>query len=291
MKPQNSDFELRVLEAPEELAQVEDLQRLVWPDNDLEIIPVHMLRAAVHNGGLVIGAYAQTALIGFVFGFPGFEPGWKGPKLYHASHMAGVHPEYRDAGLGFVLKRAQWQLARQQGVDRITWTYDPLQSRNANLNIRKLGAVCHTYIPNYYGVMRDGLNIGMPSDRFKVDWWVNSSRVERKLGAEPLKQLDLAHYLSAETPFLNRTEVNSAGLIVPTETTFPEQAPLYLLEIPADINALKTADLALAQNWSQHIRGLFLDLFAREYYVTDFVFLAGSQPRSFYVLSHGEATF
>ena len=136
-------------------------------------------------------------------------------RLIHASHMAGVHPEFRDSGQGYLLKRAQWQMVRQQGVERITWTYDPLQSRNAKLNIAKLGAVCNTYIPNYYGQMRDGLNIGMPSDRFQVDWWVNSNRVQQRLSWPKPPRLDLAHYLAAEAPYANQTQLNADGVFVP----------------------------------------------------------------------------
>lgn len=284
-------YDIRILETPQEMEAVVELQQLVWPGDDVEILPVHILRAAVHNGGLVVGAYSQDKLVGFVFGFPGFETTPRGLGLIHASHMAGVHPEFRDTGLGFRLKRAQWQLTRRQGVERITWTYDPLQSRNANLNITKLGAVCNTYIPNYYGQMGDAVNAGVPSDRFKVDWWVNSHRVRRRLGKNPPRKLDLAHYLGAGTPFVNRTSLNAAGFAVPQASeTPPVEASLLLLEIPADIQAIRSVELELAIAWSQHVRGLFLDLFDQGYLVTDFVHLPGPSPRSFYVLSDGTAT-
>jgi predicted GNAT superfamily acetyltransferase len=284
-------YDIRMLETPQEMEAVVELQRLVWPGDELEILPVHMLQAAVHNGGLVIGAYSRDRLVGFVFGFPGFETTPQGLRLIHASHLAGVHPEFRDAGLGFRLKRAQWQLARRQGVERITWTYDPLQSRNANLNITKLGAVCNTYIPNYYGQMGDALNAGVPSDRFQVDWWVNSHRVRRRLGVNPPGKLDLAHYLGASTPFVNRTSLNAAGFALPQASdATPADAPLLLLEIPADVQAIRAVDLELAIAWSQHVRDLFLELFDQGYLVTDFVHLSGPSPRSFYVLSDGTAT-
>jgi predicted GNAT superfamily acetyltransferase len=284
--------DIRLLETPQELAVVEELQRLIWPGDETEILPVHIFRAAVHNGGLVLGAYRGDQLVGFVFGFPGVDLSSGRPRLTHASHMAGVHPEFRDAGLGYLLKRAQWQMVRKQGVERITWTYDPLQSRNANLNIAKLGAVCNTYIPNYYGEMRDGLNVGMPSDRFQVDWWVNTNRVQRRLSRHEPAKLDLAHYLAADTPYANHTQLTPEGLIVPLKSSPPpERAPLVLVEIPADILALKRSDPNLAVRWSNHIRALFIRYFSDSYLVTDFVYVPGTYPRSFYVLSHGEATF
>jgi len=208
------------------------------------------------------------------------------------SHQLGVLPELQGSGLGFRLKRAQWQIARQQGFDHITWTYDPLLSINANLNIAKLGAVANTYRREVYGQMRDGLNAGLPSDRFQVDWWLNTHRVRRRLATQPPKKLDLAHYLSAEVSRANQTALNEAGFPVPRSATLPEtRVPLLLLEIPADFYAIKAADAALALEWRLHTRTLFEDLFARGYLVTDFVFLPGTHPRSYYVLSLGEATF
>ena len=286
--------EIRIIESPHELRLVEDLSRLVWPGSDIDVIPVHLMRAVIDHGGLVIGAFLEDQLVGFVFGFPGFENTPQGLQLVHASHQAGIHPDYRDRGLGFRLKRAQWQMVRQQGIDRIQWTYDPLQSRNARLNIAKLGAVCNTYIREFYGEMRDGLNAGLPSDRFRVDLWVNSSRVQRKMSAPPPQKLDLAHYLSAETPFVNRTQLNQAGLVEPLETNdlpLDDLPPLVLLEIPSDFQAIKATDASLALRWRLHSRVLFEDLFQRGYLVTDFLYLPGAQPRSFYVLTYGESTF
>jgi predicted GNAT superfamily acetyltransferase len=292
MRNSHKLLDIRFLESADELAAVEKLQQLVWPGDDIEIVPAHMLLAAVHGGGLLIGAFDGEKLVGFVFGFPGFDPGQQGLRPRHCSHMAGVHPDYRDSGVGFKLKRAQWQMVRQQGIERITWTYDPLQSRNAKFNISKLGAVCNTYLPNYYGELRDGLNVGLPSDRFQVDWWVNSQRALHRLSKQPRPPLDLAHYLSAETPRANSTSINSVGLVTPCLLDVParESADLLLLEIPSDFMTLKAADAALGLEWRQHTRTLFQGLFAAGYLVTDFIFLRGSQPRSYYVLSHGEST-
>ena len=284
-------IKIRHLESPKELAAIEELQQQVWPGNDIEVIPVHMLLAALHGGGVVMGAFDGDSLVGFVFGFPGFEARNDGLEWLHCSHMAGVHPDYRDAGLGFKLKRAQWQMVRRQGLDRITWTYDPLQSRNAKLNIAKLGAVCNTYFPDYYGELRDQLNAGLPTDRFRVDWWVNSTRVKRRLSKSPRKELDLAHYLSAETMRLNETHLNDAGLITSLRYNIdPACAPFLLLEIPADFLAIKTADPSLALEWRLQTREIFQDMFAAGYLVTDFIYLPGNQPRSYYVLSYGEST-
>jgi predicted GNAT superfamily acetyltransferase len=283
---------IRHLEVPGELSAVEELQRQVWSGNDIEVVPAHMMLSALHGGGVLIGAFDGDVLVGFVFGFPGFDRTSEGVSLRHCSHMAGVHPDYQDAGLGFKLKRAQWQMVRQQGLDRITWTYDPLQSRNAKLNITKLGAVCNTYFSNFYGELRDQLNKGLPTDRFQVDWWVNSTRVKHRLSKSPRKHLDLAHYLSADSIRLNATYLNDNGLVAPqTFNISLTSSNFLLLEIPADIATIKRTDPELALEWRLHTRKIFQDTFNAGYLVTDFIYLPGSQPRSYYVLSFGESTF
>jgi predicted GNAT superfamily acetyltransferase len=301
-------IQLHILETPEEMALVEEIQRQVWPGNETEIVPAHILLTAIHNGGVLIGATLEGSsgpagnLVGIVFGFPGLYNTPDGPRPKHCSHMLGVLPGIRDQGVGFILKRAQWQMVRRQGLDRITWTYDPLLSRNAYLNITKLGAVCDTYKCNEYGKMRDGLNAGLPSDRFQVDWWVNSQRVGTRLSKRPRPPLGLAHYLAGGAEIVNSTEIEAQGLPVPSgedhyqplprsdDPGRREVAPLLLVEIPADFPALKAADMGLALRWRLHTRTLFEELFEAGYLVTDFVYLKGTHPRSFYVLSYGEST-
>jgi predicted GNAT superfamily acetyltransferase len=284
-------IKIRFIDHPEELSAVEELQAIVWPGSDIEVIPAHLLLSAIDAGGILLGAFDGIRLVGFVFGFPGYSLSKESKEFWHCSHMAGVHPDYRDAGLGFQLKRAQWQMVRKLGVRRITWTYDPLQSRNAKLNIAKLGAVCNIYYPNYYGNLQDHLNKGVPTDRFKVDWWLNTTRVKKRMQKIPPKKLDLAHYLGAETMRINETEINDSGLVVPRSSGFPNTKPsLLILEIPSDFPMIKDKDPELALTWRYHTRSLFQDLFQAGYLVTDFIFLSGKFPRSYYVLSDGKRT-
>ena len=307
-------YQLHILDKPEQMTWVEDLQRLIWPGDETEIVPGHILLTATHHGGLLIGAFDARGstpdpnheiismpdgakLVGFVFSFPGFQTGATGIRLKHCSHMLGVHPKYRNSGIGFTLKRAQWQMVRQQKIDWITWTYDPLMSRNAHLNIARLGAVCNTFIPNYYGPLRDGLNVGQPTDRFQVDWWVNSARVSRRLSKRPRSKLDLAHYLAAGAKILNPTQLGEDGFAHPSRVTEEslqvrgEQDPIILVEIPGDFQSLKTVNPELSLAWREHSGQIFENLFLTGYLVTDFIHLPGSYPRSFYILSHGESTF
>jgi len=289
--PGMAETTIRLLETPEDMETVEVLQRLVWPGCETDVVPAHLLVAISHNGGIALGAFAGDEMVGFVFGFPGFDMLPDGPHPKHCSHQMGVHPDWRDAGLGFSLKRAQWQMVRRQGLDRITWTYDPLLSRNAYLNIAKLGAVCNTYRRSEYGDMRDGLNVGLPSDRFQVDWWVNTRRVERRLGKQTRGTLSLDQFARAGVSPLYAPQPGPAGLLRPPEHLPPLDGSLLMAEIPTDFMGLKAADFALARDWRFFTREVFETAFAAGYLVTDFIFDHTSQsPRGLYVLAHGETT-
>jgi len=285
------DFNIRLLENPDEMQQVEQLQQLVWPGADIDVIPSHLLVTAAHNGGLVLGAFIGEKLVGMLFGFPGLYEVPDGPRPKHCSHQMGIHPDYRNMGIGFALKRAQWQWVRQQGLDLITWTYDPLLSANAHLNIARLGAVCNTYLREAYGQMRDGLNIGLPSDRFQLDWWLNTKRVERRLSQNPRPELELDHYDQADIPRLYDVFPAPGAFIRPPEHfTIPDR-PLLLAEIPSDFLKLKAADFELARAWRVFSRELFETCFNSGYLVTDFIHdTSGERPRSLYALTHGEST-
>jgi len=280
-----------LLESPEDMGAAEELQRIVWPGSETDVVPAHLLITAIHNGGIVMGAFVKEEMVGFVFGFPGLETLPDGPQPKHCSHMLGVHPDWRSSGLGFTLKRAQWQMVRRQGLSHITWTYDPLLSTNAYLNIAKLGAVCNSYRRSEYGDMRDGLNAGLPSDRFQVDWWLNTRRVETRLGKRARGTLKLEQYTKADLNPLYTLQTGTNGLLRPPEHFSHLEGPLLLAEIPSDFIALKSSDFALARDWRFFTREVFETAFAEGYLVTDFIFdREGDTPRSLYVLTDGETT-
>jgi predicted GNAT superfamily acetyltransferase len=173
---------IRPLTTHDQLLAVEQLQRDAWGVPEVDVVPLHMLITPPRHGGLLLGAFDGERLAGFVFGFLGLTAAG---QLKHCSHMAGVHPDYRDHGVGYQLKLAQREHVLAQGLDLITWTFDPLETRNAQLNFHKLGVICHSYIRNLYGPMRAVINAGPPSDRFEVEWWIRSPRVlERVQGGE-----------------------------------------------------------------------------------------------------------
>jgi predicted GNAT superfamily acetyltransferase len=221
-----------------------------------------------------------------VFGFPGIYDTPDGPRLKHHSHILGIRPEWSGRGIGFALKRAQWQLVRNQGIDRITWTYDPLLSRNAHLNINRLGGVCNTYLRSEYGKMRDGLNTGLPSDRFQVDWWVNTRRVERHLSRRKRTAIKFEDYLSTGADLLAARK-GPDGLLFPAPAPYSLSGSFILFQIPSDFQELRISEPALALEWRMESRALFEAAFNQDYLVTDFI--AGLEAGS-YVLTHGLAT-
>jgi predicted GNAT superfamily acetyltransferase len=288
-----TEIDVRIIEDAETMTQVEELQRVVWAGSETDLVPVHVLRSTVQHGGLLIGAWVGGRLAGFVYGFPGFYQTPDGPRLEHYSHLLGVHPDFRNAGIGFRLKRAQWQMVRQQGIDRITWTYDPLLSRNAWLNITRLGAVCNTYLPNFYGAMRDELNLGVASDRFQVDWWVNTKRVNHRLSRGARDPLELDHYLTGEVKIINPGRYTTDGSLEASEWKgyhAQELDTFLLVEIPVNFLGLKAINPYLAGRWRMQTRQIFQELFTLGYLVTDFVHQTGEIAHSYYVLCHGEST-
>jgi predicted GNAT superfamily acetyltransferase len=289
-----NEIELRMLHTPEEMRAAQKLEEQIWVGNPP--VPDHLRIAAGHNGGINIGAYLKGKMIGFVFGFVGIYQYEGKTHVKHCSHNVGVLPEYRDQGVGFLLKRAQRQVVQKQGFNLITWTYDPLESRNAYLNIHKLGAICKLYRRNEYGDMLDELNQGMPSDRFEVEWWINSRRVNQRVDFETRDKLTLEHYTAGDVRPINITKINEAGWPVPhqdqmdlIEDSFNRPA-ITLMEFPADFQGMKAADIELAKDWRMYTRVLFELFFINGYVVTDMLYVPGDPPRSYYVLSHGEAT-
>ncbi len=230
----------------EEILAVEQIQRDVWGVPDVEVVPLHLLITAAKNGGLLLGAFDGERLAGFVFGFLGLTADG---RLKHCSHMAGVHPDYRDQGLGYQLKLAQRAHVLALGIDLVTWTFDPLETRNAQLNFHKLGALCNTYLRNLYGDMRDGLNAGLPSDRFQVDWWVGSQQVAERLRVEEAPPSSIA----PAAPRLARDA----------------SADQMMLEVPAHFQTIKQTDMPLAMQWRLRTRQRFEDAFSQGYTVTD----------------------
>jgi len=166
-------IEIRDIESLEEMHEVEQLQREIWGVEDLEIYPALALKPQKEVGATLIGAFTEGRMVGFVFGFPGILDG---ETIIH-SDMLGISPAYRSNNLGYLLKRAQRDAAIALGVKRITWTFDPLQSRNAHFNFSKLGVIADRYYVDYYGVTSSFLH-RYGTDRLWVTWLLDDESVK-----------------------------------------------------------------------------------------------------------------
>jgi predicted GNAT superfamily acetyltransferase len=266
----------------------ERLQQATWGFRDMAVVPHHLLITVQKHGGLLLGAYAKDdeegaeRLIGLLFGFPGMEQidgRWQ-PK--HCSLMCAVLPEWRAQGIAYRLKLAQRDFVRAQGLELVTWTFDPLVSRNAHFNFAKLGVIARRYEVDYYGNMGDELNRGLPTDRFTVEWWVQSPRIAERIehpSEENVQQMQKLPHIN-ETAFQDDLLINKAF-----DLAMKGQA--LLVEIPWDIEVLKQRNLSLAQRWRLEIRQIFTHYFQRDYLVSEFFadHSHGKQAqRSYYLL-------
>ncbi len=168
---------IRSCETLDELNAAVRLQKEVWNWADNELVPLRMFVVARKVGGQVIGAFDGGELVGFNLSVPGVRNG----HVYLHSHMLAVRDRYRNTGLGRSLKLFQREEALSRGIELIEWTFDPLEIKNAWLNIEKLGAIARRYVINQYGVTSSPLQGGLPSDRFVAEWWLKSRRVETLL--------------------------------------------------------------------------------------------------------------
>lgn len=268
----------------------EEVQRRAWGMDDTSVVPAHLLITAQKNGGLVLGAFnEQGEMTGFLFGFLGApESGAQdrrvAERVKHCSHMMGILPEYQGKGIGYLLKLRQREHVLSQGLELVTWTYDPLESLNANLNVRKLGVVCDTYLADVYGQLPFGLNVDLASDRFLVNWWVASRRVKERIEKGP-KELSLEQVLEGGAKLVNAATVGSDGLLRPSGQDLSIQAKTVVVEVPADFQSIKATDMSLGVDWRRHTRDIFQNYFHAGYIMTEFVSeMREGLRHSYYVL-------
>lgn len=172
-----SALTIRKCESLEEMRAAFALQKEVWKFNDGELVPVRIFVLANKIGGHVIGAFDQNEMVSFALALPALRNG----HTYLHSQMLAVRPQYRNAGLGRRMKLYQREDALARGFELMEWTFDPLEIKNAYLNIERLGAIARRYNVNQYGITSSPLQGGLPSDRLVAEWWMKSRRVEEVL--------------------------------------------------------------------------------------------------------------
>ena len=177
---------IRKCAALDEMRACFALQKEVWNFTDAELVPVRMFVVASKIGGQVMGAFDGPEMIGFAFAIPGM----RACHAYLHSHMLAVRQQYRNSGLGRRLKLFQREDAMARGFELMEWTFDPLEIKNAYLNIEKLGAIARRYNVNQYGITSSPLQGGLPSDRLIAEWWLKSDRVTTLLSGKGLPKCE-----------------------------------------------------------------------------------------------------
>jgi predicted GNAT superfamily acetyltransferase len=262
------------IDSVSDMHQVEALEKEIWGCDDLDVLPATMLSASREVGGVLVGAYNNESLVGFVYGFPGLEDG----EITHHSHMLAVKSSQRNLNLGYRLKLAQRDRVLAQNIKRITWTFDPLQSLNAYFNFNKLGVVANKYKVNFYGESTTSFLHQFGTDRLWVSWMIQSDRVSGRLNNQGGE-----YPFTSELPRLVHVRNDEP---VATKSLDIVREPHVAIEIPSDINALQEKDPGLALRWREITREAFTAAISSEYLVQDF-FRGQRAEESFgvYVLS------
>ena len=261
---EKSGIIIRDIELISEMREVESLQKEVWGCDDRDIVPLTILVATREVGAILVGAFDGSSLIGFAYSFVGRES----DQIVQHSHMLAVRATYRNFNLGYRLKLAQRDRALAQGINRMTWTFDPLQSLNAHFNFTKLGVVADDYKINFYGEATSSFlhQIGIGTDRLWVTWLLDSGRVNERLQTKG--QSRTSHADLAAIPCLVQVGPNN----VPQPARALEIAGQHniSIEIPADINAVQRESPELAMRWREATRWAFSEAMASGYQVEDF---------------------
>ena len=258
--------DIRALTTPSEYRACVAFQHEIW-GRGFEAVPAAILQVAIECGGIVAGAFdAHDRLAGFVFGLTGLGDE---NRVIHWSHMLGVRPELRDAGVGRRLKEYQrGELARRR-IDEMYWTYDPLIAKNAHFNLNVLGARVVRYVTDMYGKTGSPLHHGMPTDRLVVV--TDTSRPQRNVSPtlEPSE---------ACIPVLSARPRPDEPVI-----TTGTPSPLARLEIPTDFARLLTKDPEEARHWHAATRRHFQWALDSGYSITG-LRRDPNTSRSFYML-------
>jgi len=245
---QSSIVTIRTIDDVGQMRAVEELQKEVWGIPDIDVVPLTQLVAAKEAGGTLIGAFDGETLVGFVYGFPSFEGG----QPAHHSHMLAVKSDYRNLDLGRRLKLAQREYVAAQGIELITWTFDPLQSLNAYFNFNKLGVVADKYLPDFYGVEASSFLHQTGTDRLWVSWWLSREPVMQTIGEHGLPLVCVGE---DDAPRRN----DLSGCFARDNTA---------IEIPGNINSLPRHT---ALKWREETRWAFTQAIQGGYVAVGFI--------------------
>jgi predicted GNAT superfamily acetyltransferase len=271
---------IRDLESFEDLSKAQILEQQVWELSDLDVTPMTLAIAMREAGSLWLGAFDGNELVGFAFGFLGME---HGEVMVH-SHVLGVLPEYRDSDLGYKLKLAQRERALAWRLRLMTWTFDPLLSKNAHLNFNKLGVVSDAYKIDFYGPETSSSLHQNGTDRLWVKWPMASRRVQGRLQGKQNRQ----EMLDALATVLPLVQFDGNGKPKRTDLSAALSRQRIAIEIPGDIGALEAKDPALAHEWRLATRWAFTEALKSGFFVAEFCrTIRGQQGPGSYLLEKG----
>ena len=226
-------IEIRPLRTHDEFVEAVGLQQLIWGFDEVELIPVRLFVTATKVGGQAFGAFDKNCMIGFCLAIPGIKAGG---KSYLHSHMLGVKSEYRNSGVGRLLKLEQRKEALARGIELMEWTFDPLEIKNAYFNIERLGCIIRRYVLNQYGTTSSKLHAGLPTDRCVPEWWMATPRTEAIINGAPRQR----------------------------------EPEIARISIPGGIYSIKETDAARAREIQKRASEQFLENFAKGLTVTGF---------------------
>jgi predicted GNAT superfamily acetyltransferase len=230
---------IRNLKTQAELHACVDLQRETWGAQFTEVVPIAILQVVQYIGGVAAGAFtAKDELVGFVFGISGVEQSAHGVVPVHWSDMLAVRKEFRNQGIGERLKRFQRDALLSRAVEKVYWTFDPLDAKNAYVNFARLGIIAREYRDDMYGETDSPLHQGIGTDRLIAVWPIASARVEQRLSG--VRRL-------------------------------PNSASVVRIDVPTDIHEINAREPGVARAWRERTREAFHTWLGQEYVVVDFV--------------------
>jgi predicted GNAT superfamily acetyltransferase len=280
LDPKQKSIVIRDLESFEDLQQAEAVEREVWALADRDVLPMTMAVATKAAGSIWIGAFDGDQMAGFAFGFLGMEQG----HLMLHSHMLAVREPYRDLNVGHKLKLAQRDRALAMRVQEITWTFDPLQSKNAHLNFGKLGVISSSYKVDFYGPETSSVLHRNSTDRLWVTWPMTSRRVRDRLEGKHNRP-ELLDLVSNLLPLI---QFNGDGKPVRTDLAAALSRHRIAIEIPSDILSVERKDPGLAREWRLETRWAFTEALKAGFFVAEFCrTVRGKQGPGVYLLEKG----
>ena len=271
---------IRSIETFDELRKVEAVEKEVWRLSDKDIMPLTLIVASKEAGNIWLGAFDGDALVGFAFGFLGREDG----RMTVHSHMLAVREPYRDLDLGHKLKLAQREQALAMGIRQMTWTFDPLQSKNAHLNFAKLGVVSDKYKIDFYGPETSSVLHRNSTDRLWVEWRLSSKRVQQRLQGRNTRA-EMIEVLSNLQPLV---QFDGSGKPLKSDLAAALGRQRICIEIPSEINLLEAKDPELAKSWRVVTRWAFTESLKAGFSVVEFCrSVRGQQGPGAYLLQKG----